>query len=186
MFWYYCCLWIFQSPFELLHYLDTVLYGWFFSNLFSGEIDATYFLFIRFFIRFLQCFLSEFSILFFFFAFYNYFWTCNILSLFLCFNFSWDSFMTFLNSIFFTITSNSFSKFFISLNGGGHFSDLKESVFLLMSSSFPWNSKSFHHKCLITFSTFDINDNIYWRFDGIRTLFCEQMMINFSMFWRYH
>ena len=36
------------------------------------------------------------------------------------FNFSWNLFLTFLNSIFFTIRSNSFSKFFISSTGGVH------------------------------------------------------------------
>ena len=100
--------------------------------------------------------------------FYIKVWTCLLLQIFYhwfwlksSFNFSWNSFLTFLNSIFFTIKNNSSSKFFLSLTGGGHLSDLKPYLFLLLSSSFPWNAQTFYLIRLLTFSTFDINDNIY-------------------------
>ena len=87
----------------------------------------------------------------------------------------WKSLRTFLNSRFLINNNKSFSGCAISSTAGGHFKDsrLYVSFLLLLLSSLPRNSKTFHRILFITSSVFDVNISLYCAIDAVGIFFFE-------------
>ena len=97
------------------------------------------------------------------------------------FKFFWKLLLIFLNSIFFTKNSYSFSKSDSSSTVGGHLHEVKPYVSCRVESNFPRNSKVFHLIRLITLSTLDISFILYSCFDGCGMFLVEYSIVNVSI-----